>query len=186
MLLTKVSGPYWMVAFTSTGSTPYPPILRDGTWEPGAWGITISSAKTAVIHPCPLVNGGQSRVSINGREARLFLEDLRTIAGIETGELVDATFDGRPAIAATIDPEAAQCEAADFHVNGPGVGPGYVQLRLPSRLLAVDVDGMPIVLQVWAATSADLEAVMPMAASFLAGVHFTGEASPCGDVFPCP
>ena len=80
MLLTKVSGPYWMVAFTSTGSTPYPPILRDGTWEPGAWGITISSAKTAVIHPCPLVNGGQSRVSINGREARLFLEDLRTIA----------------------------------------------------------------------------------------------------------
>ena len=34
----------------------------------------------------------------------MFLEDLRTIAGIEIGELVDTSFDGRPAIAVTIDP----------------------------------------------------------------------------------
>ena len=176
--LTKVSGPGWMVAFTSSGSTAYPSIRRDGTFEPGAWGITISSAESAVTHPCPGVNGGLSRVSVNGRDPRMFLEDLRTIGGIEIGELVDTTFDGRPAIAVTIDPGAARCDAADFHVNGASIGGGYVQLRVPSRLLVTDVDGMPIVLQVWASTSSDLEAVLPAATSFLDNVRFTGELNP--------
>ena len=167
----------WIVAFTSTGDTAYPPILRDRTFGQGAWGITISSAEDAVAHPCPGANGGPSRVSVNGRDARLFLEDLRTIAGIEIGQPVDTTFDGRPAIAATVDPRANQCESADYHVHGPGLG-GYVQLRLPSRLLVTNVDGMPIVFQIWGSTATDLDAAMPAAASFLAGVHFVGKSNP--------
>ena len=167
----------WIVSFTSTGETPYPQILRDGTFEPGVWGITISSAEDAVTHPCPGVNEGPSRVSVNGRDARLFLEDLRTIAGVEIGEPVETTFDGRPAIAATVDPRANQCEYADYHVHGPGLG-GYVQLRVPSRLVVTDVDGMPIVIQVWASTPNDLDEVLPAAESFLEGIHFTGESNP--------
>ena len=176
MPLTKVGVSGWMVAFTSSGDTAYPPIPRDGTFEEGAWGITISSAQGAVTHPCPGVNGGQSRVPVNGGDARLFLEDLRTIAGVEFGELVETTFDGRPAIAATVFPWVARCESADYHVYQSGFD-GYVQLRLPSRLLIADVNGMPIVFQVWAATANDLDAVMPAASSFLAGVHFTGESN---------
>ena len=174
--LTKVGASGWMVAFTSSGDTAYPPILRDGTFEDGAWGITISSAQDAVTHPCPGVNGGQSRVPVNGREARLFLEDLHTIAGIEFGEPVETTFDGRPAIAATVLPWVARCESADYHVYRSSFD-GYVQLRLPSRLLIADVDGMPIVFQIWASTANDLDAVLPAAESFLAGVHFTGESN---------
>ena len=114
---------------------------------------------------------------MNGREARLFLEDLRTIADVETGEPVETMFDGWPAIATTIDPASAQCEVADYHVNGSNIEGGWVDLMLPSRLVVADVDGMPIVLQVWASTQADLEAILPAATSFLDGVHFTGESN---------
>ena len=156
--LEKVPWEGWIVSFTSTGDTPYPRILPGGTFDPGAWGITISSAEGAVTHRCLGVDDGPSRVSVNGRDARLFLEDLRTIAGVEISEPVDTTFDGRPAIAATVDPRANQCDYGDYHVHGPGGLGGYVQLRVPSRLVVTNVDGMPIVIQVWASTANDLDA----------------------------
>ena len=147
---------------------------EDGSLLPGAREITISSANAAVTHPCPGGDGQPSRVPI--REQPLpFLADLGTIAGIGFGEPVQVEFDGRPALAVTVDPAASRCPFGDFHVLGGALSSGYVLLSVPARLVVTDVDGMTIVLQAWAATKDDLDAWMPTATEFLDSVHFIGQ-----------
>ena len=103
-----------------------------------------------------------------------FIDDLRTIGGAGLGEPTPVTFDGHPAFAVTVDPAATRCTAADFHVLGGGLNSGFVMLSVPSRLIVTEVDGMTIVLQVWAATRRRSSTPgSPSATEFLDSIHFT-------------
>lgn len=144
-----------------------------GTRLAGARGITISAVHQAVTHPCPL-SGSSSRVSVR-EEPRTLLDDLRRIAGIGLGEATSTTFDGRPALAVSVDPGAGRCDFGDLHVMGGGLGSPYVELTVPSRLVLTQVDGRTVLLQAWAGTEEDLRAWLPTATEFLASVHFAGQ-----------
>ncbi len=157
-------------AFTQ-GSGEIYPRDPDGKLLPGVRGITVASTDGAVTHPCPIVDGGSSRVPV-GAPPQAFLDDLRRIAGIGLGEPSPSTVGDRPALAVTVDPGVASCEYGDFHVANAGIGSGYVDLNVPSRLWLVEVDGLTVVVQVWAGTDDDLAAWLPIASEFLDSVHF--------------
>jgi hypothetical protein len=148
---------------------------RDASGQrvPGARGVTIAAVHQAVTHPCPL-GGPSSRIPVR-EEPRELLDDLRTIAGIGLGEAAEVTFDGRPALAVTVDPSLGRCAFGDVHVMGGGLGSLYVDLSVPSRLILADVDGRTIALQAWAQTQDDLDAWLPIATEFLDSVHFTSQ-----------
>lgn len=167
--------PNAMVAFTTGGRVPYPR-SEDGALLDGAHGITIASARGTVTHACAPYPGS-GRVKLRDDPAG-FLEDLRANGGVGLGEPATTTFDGWPALAVTVDPGDQRCDAADFHVSGDGIGrQGFVLLNVPSRLIVADVDGWPIVIQVWASTEDDLAAWLPGATAFLDGIHFTARPS---------
>ena len=161
-----------LFSFTE-GSNDMYGLDADGHVLPGVRGITISSTDQAVTHPCPLVEGGRSRLPVRA-EPSAFLDDLRTIAGIGLGESTRTTFDGRSAVAVTVDPRAARCDTEDFHVVPGGLG-GFVLLSVPSHLVLTVVDGETVVIQVWAGTEEELRAWLPTAAEFLSSVHFAGQ-----------
>lgn len=172
----------YLVAFPPTGMAgPYPTVeAADGSnvIQPHAHGIVIASTDDAVTHPCPMDDGQPSRVPFR-EDPEGVLEDLRTIGGAGIGELESITFDGRPALAATVDPSASRCDYSDFHVLGSsGIGQGYMRLNLPSRLIVTQVAGMTIVLQAWAASPDDLDDWLPTATEFLDRVRFTGASYP--------
>ena len=146
---------------------------EDGSFAPGARGITISSTDGSVIHPCPPSDGGSSRVPVREDPAG-FLEDLRAIGGVGLGPVTAAVFDGRPALTVTVGPRTARCDAGDFHTLSSGLSGGYVMLTVPTRLIVTEVDGMTIVLQAWAGTEEELQDWLPTATEFLDSVHFVG------------
>ena len=76
-----------------------------------------------------------------------------------------------------MDPSTARCEAG-FSPLGGGTGSRLVRLDVPSRLIVSDVNGLPVVVQIWASTTRDLEAWESTAMRFLYGVHFSGAAYP--------
>jgi hypothetical protein len=160
-----------MRAWTEVGGEAYRR-TEDGQAMPGSRGIVIASARGAVVHPCPMSDGGASRVDVRDDLAG-FPADLEAVAGI-TLPLTPATVDGHPALRTHIDPARNRCEFGDFHVEGAsGIGPGYVLLSLPSDMTFVDVDGGTLVVQVWAATEADLEAWRPLVAPMLETLRFS-------------
>jgi hypothetical protein len=170
--LTLISRFPRMLAFSEDGGSTDPyERTEDGSFVPGARGITISSAHASVTHPCPLDDGGSSRVPIREDPAG-FLDDLRAIAGVGLGQVTTTSFDGRPALTVRVDPRTARCDFGDFHTEASGIGGGYVLLTVPTRLVVTEVDGMTIVLQAWAGTEEELQAWLPTATEFLDSVHF--------------
>ena len=168
--LVRVEGSGSMMAFVPGGRPNYERTER-GDVVSGARGIVVASTRSAVTHPCPMVDGGSSRVPV--REApEAFLEDLRAIGGAGLTDPMATVFDGRPALEVRLDLAANQCQAADFHVSGGGLGSGYVLLSVPTRLTLTQVEDWPIAVQVWAATDEDLEAWLPEADEFLKTIHF--------------
>ena len=138
----------------------------DSSVGPGARGVTVTALVDASTHPCPMVEGGSSRVQVRDDPAA-FLEDLRLIGGIGVGQTGQTLIDGRPAMIATVDPAKARCEGADFHVPNH-----HVKLAVPSVLMMTRVDQRTVVFQIWASPEAGLEAWIPAAREFLNSIDF--------------
>ena len=125
-----------------------------GAVQTGAHGVVVAVVEEPVTHECPA--GPERFVPMRATPAE-FLEDLRDIADIPVSNVTPTTIDGRPALSATVRHEPS-CAARDFHVKpytGVMASP-WVRLDLPSRLFVLEVEGLTVVVQIWAPTEPDL------------------------------
>lgn len=133
----------------------------------------VVSLEIAVTHPCPMT-GGPSRVGIR-TDPSTFLEDLHTIAGVGFGTTAPSTLDGRPALTVRVNPTASRCNNADFpsdfHTGSAG-GDDFISLKMPSQLTIVEVDGVTVLVDIWARTEAELSTWLPAANAIVESIHF--------------
>ncbi|MBA2719466.1 MAG: hypothetical protein H0U52_09545 [Chloroflexi bacterium] len=128
-------------------------------------GVLIASIATPVVH------GPDGRRSIRSDPSGFF-EDLAAWGHLTVGRARDATVVGRPARAADVGPRFGDCSTmpCDVHVTG-GLFQGFY-LTEPGALFALDVDGEPLAILVWAETDERLAAFMPTADALLASIRF--------------
>jgi hypothetical protein len=143
-------------------------------------GVSVAAVVDAWTHGCPDAAGTVRAERTPVREAPAeLLEDLRTIAGISFGAATTTSLDGRPALMMAPDPATSRCDSGDLHVGGhiQGLSVDYVELMRPSRLILADVDGVTILVDVWARTADDLAAWLPIASTFVESIHFLDQAA---------
>lgn len=150
---------------TAVGDHRYGSLQSNG----GVRGLVVASLEGAVTHACPRANGGAaSRVAIR-TDPSTFLEDLHTIAGVGFGTTAPSTLDGLPGLSVRVNVTASRCTFADFH---PGAGGDFIALTMPSQLTIVEVDGVTVVVDIWARTEAELSAWLPSANAIVESIHF--------------
>ncbi len=124
-----------------------------GAVQPGAHGVVVAVVDEPVTHACP--PGPERSVPMRPAPAQ-FLDDLRDIAAIPVGPVTSTTIDGRPVLTTAISGRGQLC-GSDFHVKAyTGLPSSWVRLDLPSRLFVLQVDGLTVVVQIWATTEPDL------------------------------
>jgi hypothetical protein len=117
--------------------------------------------------------GGSGRYQLRTDPAG-FLNDLDKESGVPMGAIEQTAIDGRPATAADVQPGGT-----DLHF-GPvqfGLTGGGYMFRYPSRLVAIDVNGRLVFVQIWAQTKAGLDEWLPTAMRFVESIRFL-EPSP--------
>jgi hypothetical protein len=137
-------------------------------------GVSVAAVEDAWTHGCANEAGTVRAERTPVREAPAeLLDDLRIIAGISLGAATRTSLDGRPALMMAPDPATSRC-GYDLHVGGhiEGLSVDYVVLTRPSRLILADVDGVTILVDVWALTADDLAAWLPIASTFVESIHF--------------
>ena len=99
------------------------------------------------------------------------LADLRDRSGLHLGPFIDTELDGRPALTATKDDNTG----TDVHVSGPisGLQQASVGIADPSRLIVTNVDGVTVIVVIWARTKENLDAFQPAATAFVDSIRFT-------------
>jgi len=106
-----------------------------------------------------------------------FVADLRDRFGVGMGPIVEASLDGRPAVSTVLTGTGDN----DIHVSGPITGlvsQPFVLVINPARLIVTEVDGETIFILIWARTTADLDAWMPVADQFIRSIHFLPVGAP--------
>jgi hypothetical protein len=106
-----------------------------------------------------------------------FIADLRDRSGVAMGPIVETSLDGRPALTTVLTGTGEN----DIHVDGPTTGlvsGPFVLVNNPARLTVTEVDGETIFLLIWARTTTDLDAWMPVADSFVDSIHFLPQVDP--------
>jgi hypothetical protein len=126
-----------------------------------------------LAHPCRASSDGPSRVDVADRPEP-FLDDLAEIAGLRLSERTAFTPDGRPAVSAMTTGSA--CAFADLHGGTGGLGSPWVGLDVPSRIVVGTVDGALVMVQTWAASEAELDRWLPLAAEVVESMRFVEPA----------
>ena len=160
-----------MIALTPGGRALYQ-TDDSGKLLPGQHGIVIALTRDAVTHPCPLVDGESSRVPV--REApSAFVEDLRSIAGVDLGAPVPISLDGHSALMFPDEFRSSTCDLADIHVSGGGgISPSWICLTVPSQIDLVEIDGRTWLIQAWASTGTEFPAWAPTATTLINTIRF--------------
>jgi hypothetical protein len=131
-------------------------------------GIVVAATRT------PWSHSDAGRFFLRTAPAQL-LADLQTTAGVPMGAITQTTLDGRPALTAELLPVAIN----DIHVSGSLAGiselTDFVTLYTPAHLTVAEIDGTTVFVLVWARTTEDLEAWLPIGNRFVASVHFVQE-----------
>lgn len=132
-------------------------------------GVIVASGERAWSHA-----GG--RFQIDPAPAA-FVADLRDRFGVAMGPIVETTLDGRPAVTTVLTGTTGNDIHVDEPMTGLATGP-FVLLDNPARLIVTEVDGETVFVLVWARTTADLEAWMPVADGFVDSIHFQPRVDP--------
>jgi hypothetical protein len=128
-----------------------------------ARGIIAASANTPWSH-------GNGRIRLRSVPAEL-LADLHDKAGVLLGPISESTLDGHPAL--VVDVRYPGVNDLHFRPQMEGLaGEDYIDLRLASRLIVVDVDGLTMLIDVWSRTPDDLATWLPTADAFIDSIHF--------------
>ncbi len=125
-------------------------------------GVTVVSAQEPTVHGVTQ-SGGRTAISTDPAQ---FIEDLRTMAHTDLGEATPTTLDGRPALSV----EVRASSVGDFHYR-PGLS-SDVPLTNPGRLIVADVNGITVVVLIWAATPAYLDGWLPIGTAFVNSIRF--------------
>jgi hypothetical protein len=104
-------------------------------------GIVVASVNTPWGH-------GNGRIRFRSAPAEL-LADLRDRAGIPLGPISESTLDGHPALVEDVRYPGANDLHYRSRMDGLA-GEDYIDLTLASRLIVVDVDGLTMLIDVWA------------------------------------
>jgi hypothetical protein len=175
-LQTTVSDPK-IVALVDRHGTP--PGAVPGAEERG---VTILVIDSPFIHGCP---GQPGRRRIRNTPAE-FLEDLRVRNGNALSPPDATLLDGRPALVTTPSQEPPPAEPApaasfvdcppeiggsDLHFDDE-VGEGAVQLFVPSRLIVARIDGLTLLVEIWAQSQVEFDAWLPTAMELVDSIHF--------------
>jgi hypothetical protein len=147
---------------------------------PNARGVVIASTLGSYAEVCPPTGFPISHQIRNAPEA--FLEDLHTVRGITFGTVTPTMLDGRPAITTTvdsIDKTVRRCVGYDVSTDRGGT----IDLSVSSRLILAEIGHTTIIIQIWAPTSQDLAAWMPVATELIDSIHFIDQP---GDSTPMP
>jgi len=139
----------------------------------GAKGIIVASAEQAWAHG----NGG--RFNVQTAPAG-FIADLRDIGGVPMRAVADTTLAGYPALTVMLlATGVVGADITDVHVTAntslSGLTTDNVVLNLPARLIVADIDGDTVFVLIWARTTADLDAWMPIANEFVESIRFVPE-----------
>jgi hypothetical protein len=153
-----------LVGFAPGYSSIYP-LTASRHLAPGAHGVAIGPISERVLLRCPSDRDLQPA------------GDVGVLEGFSVGGPQYRAIDGRkalivwsiPAMRCVNEPEQWRPEDDVVPV---WAGPGILPLYLPSRMYVTDVNGEPIVFQVWAASQEELDAWLPSALEFLDGIHF--------------
>jgi hypothetical protein len=125
-------------------------------------GVTVVSAQEPTVHGATQ-SGGRAPISTDPAQ---FMIDLRTMAHADLGEPAPTTLDGRPALSV----EIRASNVGDFHYR-PGLS-SHVPLTNPGRLIVADVNGITVVVMIWAASPEYLDGWLPTATAFVNSIRF--------------
>jgi hypothetical protein len=106
-----------------------------------------------------------------------FIADLRDRSGVAMGPIVETSLDGRPALTTVLAGTASNDIHVDGSITGLNFGP-FVLVNNPARLTVTEVDGETIFILIWARTTTDLDAWMPVADRFVDSIHFLPQVDP--------
>jgi hypothetical protein len=133
-------------------------------------GIVLADASAAWTHAC--APSGRAPLASNPLD---FLLELREVGGVGLGPVALTRLDGRPAYSSILTPNRDSC-TPDVHFIGSIeqlTSPrSYISVALPARLFALDVDGVTVVVEIWARTQADFDAWLPRGMAFVGQIHF--------------
>lgn len=106
-----------------------------------------------------------------------FLADLHDVLGLATGPVRQTTLDGRPAFVVDVG-TAGPPASHDLHLDEriTGLTSHYVDLTAPYRMVAADIDGQLVLIQIWGRTQEALEQWMPRAQQFVDSIQFGSTA----------
>ncbi len=141
----------------------------------GRRGVMIATLRYGSFHRCLVAGRTTAQTTPTGilADIRVILKNAvhpRASQPPTMDEPVPTTFDGRPAWSTAM--AAGQTDCTHIHV-GEMTGP-WVPLGFPSRVVAVDVDGVTALIVIWAKTRADLADFLPTAQELLDSIHFRG------------
>lgn len=120
------------------------------------------------VHPCPMSNGGSSRVPIRS-SPQGFLEDLREIAGTGIVGETATTLDGYPAWSAELEAGEDRCGTADLHIPPGSLGDVPAFTGRSGTFTVVDVNGSSIAILI-SAQPDDLQAFLPVGDAFVSSI----------------
>jgi hypothetical protein len=105
-----------------------------------------------------------------------FLADLRDLGNVPMSAVAETTLDGRRALNVML-PGADGIQV--LYLSGPGLNKNdYLLMDLPERLTVADVDGVTVLVLIWAKPADALGAWLPIADEFVSSIHFKGGDQP--------
>jgi hypothetical protein len=165
------------------GAQALPGVLGLGDGVPGlSYGyesdgdaVYVSSAARGIV--VAEVTMARSHGSLSGdrlgETPESFVAGLRDIAGFSVLDPEPVRFAGRAAVAARVSTDATSgWKHIDRHTSDGDLG-CVLDFALPSRVTVVDVDGLLVVVQLWAANEEGLRAWIPVAEASLESVRLT-------------
>ena len=127
-----------------------------------ARGIVIADVTRATSH-APATGG-----IVVGRDPASFVAGLRDVVGLAVSEPGVAQFADRPAVSANVSAGAASgWKHIDVQIRRDQPPDCVVDFTLPSRVTVADVDGLLVLVQVWAADEEGLQAWLPTATALV-------------------
>lgn len=127
-----------------------------------AGGVAVEEVSRAIAH---FTNG-----QFLGTDAAGFLAGMANNDQFTIGEVSATTLDGRPAFAADVT-----SGHFDISVSDSEASIGSLSFDHPSRVIVADIDGAIVLVQIWAGSSAELEAWLPKALEFVDSMRFRVE-----------
>ncbi|MEO6349839.1 MAG: hypothetical protein ABIP53_04230 [Candidatus Limnocylindrales bacterium] len=190
---TDEPGGFWFIDLGGRAPVTSPGVIGRG--------VTIVAIEKPVIHGCGSIIHRRIRSApadfledlrvqdaiplslplptiLDGRPALLSTVPDQTPKAVGDGPL-QTLMPSPPAGSSPTEPGFANCPPLtadapnrDFHFREGAGMTGWIPLFVPSRLIVADVDGVTVMVQIWADNQVEFDAWLPIATKFVSSIHF--------------